>query len=90
MGALTLLIQRRWSVKYLRNLPGTVFLPEPKVDSGVVLLTPRGDDELPDCDGDFFIRLVKQGFSQRRKQLRFQARGKACLATGIQPLADRP
>jgi 16S rRNA (adenine1518-N6/adenine1519-N6)-dimethyltransferase len=25
---------------------------------------------LPDCDGEFFNRLVKQGFSQRRKQLR--------------------
>ncbi|MGB8355704.1 MAG: 16S rRNA (adenine(1518)-N(6)/adenine(1519)-N(6))-dimethyltransferase RsmA [Chthoniobacteraceae bacterium] len=69
-GALTLLIQRRWSVKYLRNLPGTVFLPEPKVDSGVVLLTPRVAGELPDCDGEFFRLLVKQGFSQRRKQLR--------------------
>jgi len=69
-GALTLLIQRRWSVKYLRNLPGTVFLPEPKVDSGVVLLMPRDADELPDYDGEFFRELVKQGFSQRRKQLR--------------------
>lgn len=68
-GALTVIIQRRFSVKYLRNLPGTVFLPEPKVDSGVVLLTPRADDELPDCDGEFFNRIVKQGFSQRRKQL---------------------
>ena len=69
-GALTLIIQRRWRVKYLRNLPGSVFLPEPKVDSGVVLLTPREDDDLPDCDGEFFNRIVKQGFSQRRKQLR--------------------
>lgn len=69
-GGLTLIIQRRWQVKYLRNLPGTVFLPEPKVDSGVVLLTPRTQDELPDCDGELFNRLVKQGFSQRRKQLR--------------------
>lgn len=69
-GALTLLIQRKWKVKYLKNLPGTVFLPEPKVESGVVLLEPRPDDELPDCDGELFNRLVKQGFSQRRKQLR--------------------
>lgn len=69
-GALTLIIQRRWRVKYLRNLPGSVFLPEPKVDSGVVLLMPREDGGLPDCDGEFFNRIVKQGFSQRRKQLR--------------------
>ena len=69
-GALTLIIQRRWRVQYLRNLPATVFLPEPKVDSGVVLLTPREEGALPDCDGEWFNRLVKQGFSQRRKQLR--------------------
>lgn len=69
-GALTLIIQRRWRVQYLRSLPGTVFLPEPKVDSAVVMLAPRELDELPDCDAVFFNRLVKQGFSHRRKQLR--------------------
>ena len=69
-GALTLIIQRRWRVKYLRTLPGSVFVPAPKVDSAVVALTPMEPDELPECDGDFFNRIVKQGFSQRRKQLR--------------------
>jgi 16S rRNA (adenine1518-N6/adenine1519-N6)-dimethyltransferase len=69
-GALTLVIQRGWSVKYLRSLPGTVFLPEPKVDSAVVMLAPREPGELPECDSELFNRLVKQGFSQRRKQLR--------------------
>ncbi len=69
-GALTLLIGRRWRVKYLRTLPPTVFTPEPKVESAVVLLTPRERGELPECDGARFTRMVKQGFSQRRKQLR--------------------
>ena len=69
-GALTLIIQRRWNVKYLRTLPGSVFVPAPKVDSAVVSLTPRNPDDLPGCDGDFFHSIVKQGFSQRRKQLR--------------------
>lgn len=68
-GALTLIIQRRWNVKYLRMLPGSVFVPAPKVDSAVVLLTPRHPDDLPECDGSFFNTIVKQGFSQRRKQL---------------------
>ena len=63
------MIQRNWSVKYLRVLPGTVFLPEPKVDSAVVMLVPREAGELPECGGEFFNRLVKLGFSQRRKQL---------------------
>jgi 16S rRNA (adenine1518-N6/adenine1519-N6)-dimethyltransferase len=69
-GALTLLVGRRWRVRYLRTLPGSVFTPAPKVDSGVVLLTPRPSGEIPHCDGDRFTRLVKQGFAQRRKQLR--------------------
>ena len=69
-GALTLLVGRRWRVKYLRTLAGKVFVPAPKVDSGVVLLTPREPGELPACDGVRFTTLVKQGFSQRRKQLR--------------------
>ncbi|HEX8310047.1 MAG TPA: 16S rRNA (adenine(1518)-N(6)/adenine(1519)-N(6))-dimethyltransferase RsmA [Chthoniobacteraceae bacterium] len=69
-GALTLLIGRRWQVKYLRTLPGSVFMPAPSIDSAVVLLTPRSRAELPECDGERFRSLVKQGFAQRRKQLR--------------------
>jgi 16S rRNA (adenine1518-N6/adenine1519-N6)-dimethyltransferase len=69
-GALTLIVGRRWVVKYLRKLPGSVFMPPPNVDSGVISLSPRPPGELPECDGDLFNRLVKKGFSQRRKQLR--------------------
>jgi 16S rRNA (adenine1518-N6/adenine1519-N6)-dimethyltransferase len=69
-GALTLLVGRRWRVKYLRTLPGSVFMPAPKVDSGIVLLTPRPAGEVPACDGVRFTDLVKHGFSQRRKLLR--------------------
>ncbi len=69
-GALTLLIGRQWRVKYLRTLPGSVFMPAPTIESAVVILTPRASDELPACDGPRFTALVKQGFSQRRKQLR--------------------
>ncbi len=69
-GALTLLIGRRWRVKYLRTLPGSVFFPAPNVESAVVALTPRTPGDVPECDGAQFTRLVKQGFAQRRKQLR--------------------
>jgi 16S rRNA (adenine1518-N6/adenine1519-N6)-dimethyltransferase len=82
-GALTLLIGRRWRVKYLRTLPPTVFTPAPKVDSAVVLLTPRPLDELPDCDGGRFVRLVKLGFSQRRKQLRKMLAGEGLDWSGL-------
>ena len=75
-GALTVIIHRRWRVNYLRTLPGSVFLPRPKVDSAVISLVPREPGELPECDGTTFDGLVKTGFSQRRKQLRkFVPRG---------------
>ena len=68
-GALTLLVQRRWEVKDLRTIPASVFMPRPKVESAAILLTPREAGTLPDCDARRFTALVKQGFSQRRKQL---------------------
>jgi len=69
-GALTLLIGRRWQIKYLRTLPGSVFFPAPNVESAIVRITPRAPDQVSPCDGPRFTALVKQGFSQRRKQLR--------------------
>jgi len=69
-GALTLIVGRRWKVEYVRTLPGSVFLPAPNVESGVIVLSPRDPDEYPDCDGRLFNQLVKEGFSQRRKMLR--------------------
>jgi 16S rRNA (adenine1518-N6/adenine1519-N6)-dimethyltransferase len=69
-GALTLLVGRRWNVKFARKLPPSVFTPQPQVESAVVTLTPRDPSELPPCDGAAFARLVKRGFAQRRKLLR--------------------
>jgi 16S rRNA (adenine1518-N6/adenine1519-N6)-dimethyltransferase len=68
-GALTLLVQRRWEVKYLRTIAASVFMPRPKVESAAILLTPRAPGVLTDCDAGRFAALVKRGFSQRRKQL---------------------
>jgi 16S rRNA (adenine1518-N6/adenine1519-N6)-dimethyltransferase len=69
-GSLTIAVQRRWRVKYLRTLPPTVFFPEPHVDSAVVLLTLIPPEEISPVDAVKFEKTVRQGFSQRRKQLR--------------------
>ena len=69
-GALSLTVQLHYRVEFLRTVPASVFLPQPDVDSAFVRITPRAPDELPPCDGESFLRLVRQGFSQRRKQLR--------------------
>lgn len=69
-GILSIVVGRRWRVKLLKVLPASVFLPEPKVDSALISLTPRAQGELPPCDARTFEEIVRAGFSQRRKQLR--------------------
>ena len=69
-GALSLNVQSKYRVEFLRSVPATVFLPEPEVDSAIVRLIPRAPNELPSHDSETFSRLVRLGFSQRRKQLR--------------------
>ena len=69
-GALSLIVQLQYRVEFLRTVPPSVFLPEPDVDSAFVRIAPRQPDELPPHDPETFFRLVRLGFSQRRKQLR--------------------
>ncbi len=69
-GALTLRIQLRHQVKYLRTVAASVFFPRPDVDSAVLRLLPRDPQELPPHDEELLLKLIRVGFSQRRKQLR--------------------
>jgi 16S rRNA (adenine1518-N6/adenine1519-N6)-dimethyltransferase len=92
-GALTLIVQLHYRVDYLRTVPASVFLPQPDVDSAFVRLSARAPDELPDHDAETFLRLVRRGFSQRRKQLRNLLRDEvpnweeAASAVGFEPRA---
>ncbi len=82
-GALTLLVQLHYRVEYLRSVPASVFLPQPEVDSAFVKITPRDGAELPYCIPELFTKLVRRGFSQRRKQLqKLLRRGDHRLARG--------
>jgi 16S rRNA (adenine1518-N6/adenine1519-N6)-dimethyltransferase len=69
-SALTVRTQRLWSVHRERSLPPSVFLPEPGVDSALVVLERREPREFPPVRTTFFDDLVQRGFSQRRKQLK--------------------
>lgn len=69
-GLVGVVLGRRWRVKLLKILPASVFLPEPNVDSALISLQLREPGELPACDAQTFERIVRAGFSQRRKQLR--------------------
>jgi len=68
-GALTLQIQFHYRAQYLKKVPASVFIPPPGVDSAIVSIQPRTAANTPACDYDLFTRLVRRGFSQRRKQL---------------------
>lgn len=69
-GALSLLVQQHWQVEILRVIPPSAFRPRPRVQSAVVRLAPRAAGSLPVFDRPLFERLVRQGFAQRRKQLK--------------------
>lgn len=68
-GALTLRIQLHHRVELLRTISPTVFIPQPEVASALVRISPRDPLELPPCDDQLLMRLVRSSFSQRRKQL---------------------
>lgn len=69
-SALTVRIQRLWSVRRERLLPPSVFYPTPGVTSSLVTLEHRPPRTFPPVRGTFFDEIVQRGFGQRRKQLR--------------------
>jgi 16S rRNA (adenine1518-N6/adenine1519-N6)-dimethyltransferase len=74
-GSLSLAVQLKHHVEFLRTVPATVFLPQPEVDSAILRIIPRAPNEFPPHDAETFLRVVRQGFSQRRKQLRNLLKG---------------
>jgi len=52
------------------EIPSNAFFPEPNVDSAVIKLDAYPEPVIPSERLDFFFRLAKAGFSQRRKTLR--------------------
>lgn len=72
-GSLTLAVQNRWDVRSLVRVPPRAFEPPPKVQSEVVVLTPRLTPRIllnSIEDEQLFEDLLKQAFRQRRKMLR--------------------
>ena len=75
-GALSLRIQLHYQVEYLRKIPKTVFFPQPDVASALIRIIPRPENEISLFDFSTFDEIVRNGFSQRRKQLRKLLRGR--------------
>jgi len=68
-GVLSLMLQERWRPTTLKTIGPTLFHPRPAVDSTILRFDRRPVDELPLHSPEVFANTVKQGFSQRRKQL---------------------
>jgi 16S rRNA (adenine1518-N6/adenine1519-N6)-dimethyltransferase len=68
-GILTVLMGAFYESEYLFSVSPDVFLPPPKVTSGVIRFIRRENISLP-CSPAIFKRVVKMAFNQRRKTLR--------------------
>lgn len=68
-GILSVLMGAFYHSEYLFTVPPEVFLPPPKVTSGVIRFSRKDNFRLP-CSPDTFKKVVKMAFNQRRKTLR--------------------
>ncbi|PKP17164.1 MAG: 16S rRNA (adenine(1518)-N(6)/adenine(1519)-N(6))-dimethyltransferase [Bacteroidetes bacterium HGW-Bacteroidetes-23] len=68
-GILSVLTQAFYEAEYLFTVSEHVFIPPPKVKSGVLRLKRKENYQLP-CDEKLFFTVVKTAFNQRRKTLR--------------------
>lgn len=69
-GRLSIMLQRRFHLEWLLDVPPAAFNPPPKVDSAVVRLIPKSPSGIAALDDVLFARVVAAAFSQRRKTLR--------------------
>ena len=69
-GRLSVMLQYRFQLEKLIDVPAAAFDPAPKVESAVVRLTPLRPPRVAAHDYAWFARIVKTAFSQRRKTLR--------------------
>ncbi|CAN5649894.1 16S rRNA (adenine(1518)-N(6)/adenine(1519)-N(6))-dimethyltransferaseRsmA [soil metagenome] len=74
MSILGITAQFYWEVTLGSVVPAQHFVPPPKVDSQVVILD-RRQHPIFDVDDSAFFRVVKAGFSARRKMLRSSLAG---------------
>lgn len=90
-GRLTVMLAARCRVEKLFIVGAGAFSPPPKVESAVVRLVPHAEPPFDPGDWDLFERLVRAGFTARRKTLRNALRTLADTTTieaaGLDPRA---
>jgi 16S rRNA (adenine1518-N6/adenine1519-N6)-dimethyltransferase len=73
------MLQARYDMEQVLEVPPEAFDPQPKVNSAIVRMIPRKDFNLTDTQWSALEKVVAAAFSQRRKMLR----------TNLQAFADR-
>lgn len=68
-GSLSVAVQYFSEPELVAQVPRTVFIPQPNVDSTVIRLKLRSEPPIEVDDEDFFFRVVQACFAQRRKTL---------------------
>lgn len=68
-GVLTALVQLRYEPGELFKIPAGCFHPEPAVDSACITLVKRDSSLLPEAQMWSYVKIVKKGFSERRKMM---------------------
>jgi 16S rRNA (adenine1518-N6/adenine1519-N6)-dimethyltransferase len=69
-GRLSVMLQYRYVIDKLLDVPPEAFEPPPKVDSAIVRMIPYAPHELAPVDAAVLGEVVMAAFSQRRKMLR--------------------
>jgi 16S rRNA (adenine1518-N6/adenine1519-N6)-dimethyltransferase len=69
-GRLSVMLQYRYVIDKLIDVPPEAFQPPPKVDSAIVRMIPYAPHELAPVDAGVLGEVVAAAFSQRRKMLR--------------------
>jgi 16S rRNA (adenine1518-N6/adenine1519-N6)-dimethyltransferase len=68
-GILGLLLRLRYETRGSFKIPASCFFSAPKVDSACLVLARRAEPLLPPALQRVFTKIVKRGFSQRRKMM---------------------
>lgn len=99
MSLLSVTAQYYWQTRLAQEVPAHMFTPPPKVDSQILVLNRRTEPLSSGIDPRGYFRVVKAGFSQRRKTLSNSLSGGLqitkpeanilCERAGVDP-SDRP
>ncbi|MGM0409878.1 MAG: 16S rRNA (adenine(1518)-N(6)/adenine(1519)-N(6))-dimethyltransferase RsmA [Bacillota bacterium] len=69
-GSLSVASQYYSEVEIIHEVPSSVFIPKPKVDSAIIRLKQYENIPYSTLDEDFFFAIVKAIFQQRRKNIK--------------------